>query len=127
MEKQILIKFDANYADEFDVEGFVVMSASAWEEHKTMAKEFFENGGHAEQYFGTNEYVEFDSYEDYMSAIKTTELDETQYEVLETLFNEHRNAYTWKDIDGQDRIVPASNVIRYGILAMLTPEDMKDG
>ncbi len=40
--KQLLIQFNANYADEFDIEGFIVMTEEQWEAHKKMAEDFFE-------------------------------------------------------------------------------------
>lgn len=43
MEKQLLIKYDSNYADEFDVDGFVVWPESKWEEHKAAITKWFEN------------------------------------------------------------------------------------
>lgn len=43
MEKQLLIKYHSNYADEFDVDGFAVWPESKWEEHKTAVTAWFDN------------------------------------------------------------------------------------
>ena len=40
-EKMLLIKFSNNYADEFDVEGFMVWPETKWEKHKAAATRFF--------------------------------------------------------------------------------------
>lgn len=41
-EKQLLLKFHCNYADEFDTEGFAVWPASKWEAHKEAVTKFFD-------------------------------------------------------------------------------------
>lgn len=43
MDKLLLIKFDSNYADEFDVDGFVVWTAAKWEAHKAAVTAYFDN------------------------------------------------------------------------------------
>src|SRR5579864_8481203 len=43
MEKLLLIKYDSNYADEFDVDGFVVWTQSKWEAHKAAVTTWFAN------------------------------------------------------------------------------------
>lgn len=42
MDKLILIKYDSNYADEFDVDGFAVWPESQWESHKAAVGKFFD-------------------------------------------------------------------------------------
>lgn len=41
-EKQLLLKFHCNYADEFDTEGFAVWDAPKWEAHKEAVAKFFD-------------------------------------------------------------------------------------
>lgn len=123
--KQLLIEFNANYADEFDVEGFIVMSETQWEAHKAYAKKHFEENGHTECYFGTNESCDYSDYDDYMRAFNVTALSEQGYAVLKELFNEHREGYEW-EYNGKKHVVPSSDVIRCGMLAMLKPEDDED-
>src|SRR5271157_230915 len=105
--KQLLIQFNADYADEFDIEGFIVMTEEQWEAHKALAKTHFdkkataplpfplsepdsyENRGRheTEVYFGTNEAMIYESYEDYMRSFKVTPLSVQGYDVLKELFN----------------------------------------
>lgn len=151
---QLLINFNANYADEFDIEGFIVMTEKAWEEHKAFAKSLFEKKAagrkaprelpedhtdptywqiyeerrdyertqETEVYFGTNEFISYYDYEDYMRAFEVTPLSEQGYAVLKELFNEHHEGYEWEH-EGVKHVVPTRDVIRCGMLAMLAPEE----
>jgi hypothetical protein len=42
MQKLLLIKYDSNYADEFDVDGFVVWTEDKWEAHKAAVAAWFD-------------------------------------------------------------------------------------
>lgn len=92
--KPLLIKLHRNWADEFDVEGFVVMDASAWEEHKALAKVEFEKKGSIERYFGTNESLDFGSLEDYLDSFAVLELTMEEYEVFKKFFLV--KGYSWE-------------------------------
>lgn len=85
-EVQLLLKYRNNYADEFDVKGFLVLSQSAWEEHKELASKVFKQNGEVEVGFGTNESISYHSLEDYLGSFKVSELTQDQYQVLWYLF-----------------------------------------
>jgi hypothetical protein len=57
---KLLIKFCADYADEFDVHGFAIMPESVWKER---VEKFIEREGaedaRGEWYFGSNEFIEY--------------------------------------------------------------------
>jgi len=64
----ILVKYSNNYADEFDIEGFALFeSEDLWNDHLKDAKNVFEGKKVVEQYFGTNESVMYDSFDEYVS------------------------------------------------------------
>lgn len=88
-EKMLLLQYSCNYADEFDVEGFTVMSESAWEEHKAMAAKIFEERGSVEVYFGTNEDISYYDLKEYMRSFMVKELTDVQFQVLKDLFSGH--------------------------------------
>lgn len=118
-EKMLLLQYSCNYADEFDVEGFIVMSESDWEEHKAMAAKIFEKRGRSiEVYFGTNEDVSYYDLEDYMRSFVVKELTEAQFQVLKDLFGIHYDEHTYS-FDGETITVPAQDKIKNGMLAML--------
>ena len=121
MDKLLLIKYDSNYADEFDVDGFVVWTESKWQAHKDAVTKWFENRAakkgpkpelpphndpqywtlydqlrkwerdEVERYFGTNEAVTYSDAEDYFRCFKTTEITPEEHEVLKRLFKDYRD------------------------------------
>lgn len=119
MQKQLLITLDRDWADEFNVEGFVVLPASEWEDHKRLAKEHFEKNGSVELYFGTNEFLEYSSYEEYVGEFEVTELTSDQFEVLKNLFT--IKGYSWEHPKGKMNVVP--DKIKFGIIPMVKDED----
>jgi hypothetical protein len=82
----VLVKFKKDYADEFDVTGVMVVSKETWEKElekfKTAKYPF-------EKYFGTNEYLEFDSFKDAMRSFKVYDLTQEEYEILKKFFHEY--------------------------------------
>jgi hypothetical protein len=143
--KQLLIEFSADYEDEFDIEGFIVMTEDQWEAHKQMAKEHFDKKASApltdpsgrpdsytnrsaretEVYFGTNESIIYEDLEDYMHSFNVTPLSQQSYDVLKELFNEHHEGYEWEHA-GKKHVVPSRDVIRNGMLAMISSEEDED-
>lgn len=77
MSKYKIVKFAANYADEFDIDGIRIFEEKDWDEYvENMHIEWPD-----EWYFGTNEFIEFQSFEDFMSkfTINTVSGKRAQY------------------------------------------------
>lgn len=75
----VILVFNGNYSDEFDVDGFLIVEKTWWEGYKKEVEEKF--GESARDYnFGTNEELIFDDAEDYFSQI--TELAATQEQIF---------------------------------------------
>lgn len=73
-----VVRFNSNYADEFDVEGIRIFDD--WKEYQeTMKKDV--SYPH-EFYFGTNEQLEFESYEDLMQSMQATRITQDQALVI---------------------------------------------
>lgn len=97
-EKMVLVKYDSNYADEFDVEGFIVMPQSEWLKHITGVEKHFQkwdsehepdrwgNREGIEVYFGTNEQMIYEGFESYRRSFEVSELSDADYETLKRLF-----------------------------------------
>lgn len=68
----VLVTFRADYADEFDVYGFKLTTEIQWNHDLENARKYFEKHGSWEAYFGTNEAIEVDSFEDYKKNYKVT-------------------------------------------------------
>jgi hypothetical protein len=125
--KNLFIQFDSNYADEFDVEGFIVMPEVEWEAHKAAVTKLFEKKAslplpepdrqysrrnrevrQVEVYFGTNESMIYEDLDSYLSSFKVTELTDEDHAVLQKLFK------------------PAYGAIKSGMLVMIEPENFDE-
>ena len=82
--KYYLLKYDDNYADEFDISGFRVYDEPGYDSFKERVKSAKYP---QERYFGTNEFVEFDSAKDYLKRIDISEISEIEAKVLMKLFS----------------------------------------
>ena len=84
----ILVSFESNYADEFDVFGLKVFeNDQAWREYLNEWKEEFktqisEENTEIEWYFGTNEFIIFNSWSEFKDCFEIVTEDEN---VIKTL------------------------------------------
>lgn len=83
----LLVNFQRDYADEFDVYGFAVFyDQERWKEHLNDVKELFEqDDSPKEVYFGTNEFVQYDDFFEYESSFNVQEIDEETANKLKEL------------------------------------------
>lgn len=83
--KYFLLQQDDNYADEFDISGFILKQGKSKKEVlESLVSEEVEFP--CERYFGTNESVEYNSKVDYFDTITVTELTKSEYKLIEKLF-----------------------------------------
>lgn len=79
----LLIKGDFDYADEFGCECFYVVTKKEWKSYcEGVRKGFEKNDGTIEICFGTNEYLEVDSYEDWMRNLEEVPITKAEAEFL---------------------------------------------
>ena len=87
----VLLKFEMDYADEFDVYGFRVVTDQEWDKFlKVIECLSFP----LEAYFGTNEQVVFENKEEILQAFKMEKISLDDEKVLTKLF-----APPYKDSD----------------------------
>jgi|JI10StandDraft_1071094.scaffolds.fasta_scaffold66129_7 hypothetical protein len=79
---KIFVEFDNNYADEFDVNGFRIMDRKNWEKHLEKAKKTFEEEETQEVYFGTNEQIIFEGFDDYERSFTVKDITDEEAKVL---------------------------------------------
>lgn len=85
----VLVKFSKDYADEFDCKEFRVFDSNdtytAWlDKYKSK----FENGP-VKRYFGTNEYLDFDDFNDFMSCLSVQEISEEEAGMFKKYFGKY--------------------------------------
>jgi hypothetical protein len=84
-KKYVLVKLDTNYADEFDVEAFVVVTESYLEAAKADILEKGRADG-LHMNFGTNEWLEWSSGEELIADLDVTPLTTAEAQFLERAF-----------------------------------------
>ena len=82
MSKKLLVKFSGNWADEMDIVGFQIMSEDEW---NFKIKEAKECQFPAEICVGTNQYVDFDTPEDYLNSFEIKEITEGEEKIIKRL------------------------------------------
>ena len=81
---KILVISTGNWADEIDVEGFMIVSKECWEWKKL---EWNHTEFPQEISIGTNEYAEFENVEEYLNSFKIKEISDEEAELLRKLFD----------------------------------------
>ena len=98
MESILLVTSSNNYADEFDVFGFALVTEDAWASHLSQVeKRVFPDDKNYDNHrewsgpnmvgFGTNESILFESFQEYKNSFRTKEITEGEAEVVTRLFD----------------------------------------
>ena len=89
-----LLKWQMDWADEFDMTGMEVLTPSEWQNFQASVQ----NANYpVEAGFGTNEYYEFRSADEVMSGFKVIEITDDEAETLKRLFG-NRNYFGWTPV-----------------------------
>lgn len=90
MANKVLVISSGDWGDEFDLEGFAIFEKDEWETIKAgIPDKAFE------AYLGSNEFVTFDSKEDYLSHLTEKEITDAEELVLRGLLNLSPHATTY--------------------------------
>lgn len=87
MNKFLFVRLDHNWADEFDVKCGYVTTAAEYDADIARIKSLFDSGdiNGKEFYFGTNEALQFDSFEDFMNGVTADECSKEFYDEFNKL------------------------------------------
>lgn len=84
-----LVKYDSNWADEMDIDGFDVFTDSKWEKYLKSFKDHFDKGDEYSYGIGTNEEIEYSSYDEFVRDFKVTEITDEEAATIEKHFGKH--------------------------------------
>ena len=88
MDKYLLIKYNDNWADEFDVDLLWVTTEEEFEQWKNeLSTKDIDNS--VEIYFGTNEFISFSSYEEIIEGIEVSEISKDFYNTFIKLIGDY--------------------------------------
>jgi hypothetical protein len=77
-----LVKYEDNWADEMDIEGFHIVSDEAWQKFLDMVTpELF---GSYSFCIGTNEEIEYEDAEDVLSAFEATDISDEDAKAIQS-------------------------------------------
>jgi hypothetical protein len=82
------------------VECWCIWSTMEWANYIAEVSSIPGNDWPIKTYFGTNEYIQFNSFADYRDSIEVTRLTEAEASFLRTMFGEYYGLYIF--IDPQD-------------------------
>jgi len=80
---KLLIIFNGDWADEMDVDGFMIVSKECW---KYKQLEWEHTSFPQELYIGTNESMEYENMEEYLRNFKVKDISDEEEKVIRTLF-----------------------------------------
>lgn len=81
-DKFILVKFSANHADEFDIEGLQVFKKSEWEERVESLREVQDELNDGIFLSFGNEEMEFNDLEEFLEAHEVKEITQEQFDFM---------------------------------------------
>lgn len=79
----VALRFNTSWADEFDLDGLLIVDKSWWEEHQVHAKQC--RNWPKEVGFGTNESMEYDDAEDYLKCFKELPATPEEVQIMKNL------------------------------------------
>lgn len=89
----VLIKYDGSWADEIDLQGFLVMTRDEWKQHLSLVKKY-----HGDEeftlYVGTNEDMTFRGFEDYKDSFDVKNITDEEAKVFRKFF---KNTFSFWD------------------------------
>lgn len=92
MTQQVLVRHFFDYSDEFDVEGFIVVSEDNHDiwlaEAKTILDSYEERGEPWQGWFGANEAIQVRSYSDYLEGLTITRITDEEVATIVKLFGD---------------------------------------
>lgn len=91
----LLVKFNSDWADEFDVAGFTVMPEEDWKFIQEVLKFRFEvrPNDTVDWCFGTNEWFQWESYIEFKNCFSSEGINDYQAKVLGEFFYGYTNKY----------------------------------
>lgn len=84
----VIVKYDANWADEMDIVGFGIFTREQWEAlTKEVKKVWKKIGDSFSVNIGTNQEIDFESYDDWIGLFDIVDIDIDESALLHRLFD----------------------------------------
>jgi len=86
-DEYVLVIVSADYADEFNVCQSYVMTKDEYDQAVETSRKNLEGKRYTEIYFGTNEAIEVDGFDDYMRNISVKSITKEDYDAYLRMFD----------------------------------------
>lgn len=89
--KYIIANAKFNWADEFDMAGFIISKKKDWEKDLEVIKAYLKGkqGKHNEIYFGTNESINFKDYNQFIDNVNVKEITADEALLFSSCLHKH--------------------------------------
>ncbi len=84
-EAKVIVEYNGDYADEFNVNGFAVLDSSEYTGLMLFMERYFAKGNTFEFCFGTNECIEYQNFKRFINDFESTLISDEDYAVLTKL------------------------------------------
>lgn len=81
----LYVQYSDNWADEMDITGGQIFTKTEWDAYRKAARKVFKDNGGYTFYMGTNQYIEYSSYEDFKNCFEIKKLSIEEVHMLERL------------------------------------------
>ena len=78
----LFIQFNDNWADEMDITGGRIMTEQEYEEYIAAAKKAFEVKDYIDFWFGTNEFIDYRNFTDFINTLTINSITKKEEDVL---------------------------------------------
>ncbi|MDB4330253.1 hypothetical protein N9948_00810 [bacterium] len=92
----LLVKYEANWADEMDIRGLVFVTEEHlkdWDRLKEISKTIFNKYGETDLYFGTNEFNPCGTHDCWFSDLKETPITEENLITMKNVIADGKHSY----------------------------------
>lgn len=114
----VLVKYDGSWADEIELQGFLVMTDKEWKDYKADVTKRHKSTDFAVQ-IGTNEEVLFADADDYFDSFEVKKISDEEGKVFRKFF---KSSFFYVTADG--RSVKLSVALN-GTMALFLPEEIE--
>jgi len=88
----LLVEYEDNYADEFDISGFIVTDRGHWDEFITRVATYFATHDSVYHQFGSNEEIEYNSISEVLENFTTKSISKQDFERLQFMLSSDYSA-----------------------------------
>ena len=97
---QKLINYDFCYADEFDVQGYWILTEDQYKKFNETVTDFFNEGHKVEEYyFGTNEWIDINEISEILHPNYISDIPDHEAEIIKSRIGDQSGMVNWEYLE----------------------------